>query len=319
VRRRSPSPQPVILAAEAMRTRFELVLADDRDPRWLRAAGEEALEEIARVEAALSPFRADSVVSRLNEGGAVRVDGAIFSLLERAGRLTDAVGGAFDLTIGAISERMRRGEAVDAAARSTVGFARRVTLEGGTVTLAPGTRLDPGAIGKGYALERAAALLGAAGVQRALLHGGTSSVVALGAWPVAVQHPLRQRGRLARFELRDAALGVTALHGRPFHREGIPVGHVLDPRTGEPVAEALLAAVVTASPTDADALSTALLVLGERALSDLAARFPGSAFLLAIPDDGADVRVATAGSKLRDARRQGAALTSYPSSRKTIG
>jgi thiamine biosynthesis lipoprotein len=142
-----------------------------------------------------------------------------------------------------------------------------------TVTLAPGAKLDPGAVGKGYALERATELLSVAGVKRALLHGGTSSVVALGAWTVAVEHPLGA-GRLARLELRDAALGVTALAGRRFVDGGRPIGHILDPRTGEPVTGALMAAVVAPAAADADALSTALLVLGEPAVEALATRFP---------------------------------------------
>jgi FAD:protein FMN transferase len=286
-----------------MRTRFEIVLADDRDAAWLRAAGEEALEEISRVDAALSPFRRDSVLWQLHAGrGPVRVDGALFALMARAGRLTEALDGAFDLTVGALSERLRRGEAVEKGALGRVGFARQVRLDSvaSTVTLAPGARLDPGAIGKGHALERAAEVLREAGVKRALLHGGTSSVAALGRWAVAVQHPLEPE-RLARLELCDAALGVSALHGRTFVRDGVPVAHVLDPRTGEPVTHTLLAAAVTSSPTDADALSTALLVLGEPALATLPARFPGSSLLLAIPH-GPGLRLATAGAAFRDAR-----------------
>jgi thiamine biosynthesis lipoprotein len=289
---------PVAVACEAMRTRFEIVLADeDREPASLRAAGEEALEEIARVEAALSPFRRDSVFSRLHAERTARVDGALFSLLERAGRLTEALEGAFDLTIGALTERLRRGEPV---AGASVGFARNIRLdaEASTVTLAPGARLDPGAIGKGYALERAADLLRAAGVRRALLHGGTSSVAALGRWSVAVQHPRRPE-RMARVELSDSALGVSAVAGRLFEKDGVPVGHIIDPRSGQPVEGALLAAVVCRSPTDADAISTALLVLGEAGMTRVVGRFPEASLLLAIPH-GAGLRLATAGTAFCD-------------------
>src|SRR5262245_48339833 len=97
-----------------MRTRFELVLADDRDPVSLRAAGEEALEEIARVEAELSAFRRDSLLARVNAEAAVRpvlVDPELFALLERMGALAARLDGAFDPTIGALLAVLRRPDA----------------------------------------------------------------------------------------------------------------------------------------------------------------------------------------------------------------
>lgn len=278
-----------------MRTRFEIVLADEgRDPRALRAAAEQALEEVARVEGNLSAFRRDSVLAEINAEAAVRpvqVDGAVWAFLERAGALSAAVDGAFDLTVGALLEPLRRGAAVDlrGVAAALVGFGRLVRLdrEGGAVSFtAAGVRLDAGAIAKGYALERAAEVLREAGVERALLHGGTSSVRAMGApageggWTVAVQDPRDPAGRLAVVRLRDRALGVSAIHGRTFVVGEQKVGHVLDPRTGEPVAHTLLAAVVTDSATDADALSTALLVLGGEGIAVLRARFPDAGFLV---------------------------------------
>jgi thiamine biosynthesis lipoprotein len=142
--------------------------------------------------------------------------------------------------------------------------------------------LDLGAIGKGYALERAADLLREAGIRSALLHGGTSSVVAIGSppdaegWPVAIQHPTRPEEILTTASLCDGALSVSAVHGKAFEAEGRLLGHVIDPRTGWPVMGAQLAAVTAASPTDTDALSTALLVLGAGWLPQFRARWPDS-------------------------------------------
>jgi thiamine biosynthesis lipoprotein len=167
---------------------------------------------------------------------------------------------------------------------------RRVRLDAETQTVrftAAGVRLDPGAIGKGHALDRALAVLREAGVRRALLHGGTSSVYGLGApsrgraWQVAVQDPMNPDGRLARVALRDRALGVSSIFGRLFVRGRERVGHVLDPRSGRPVDHTVLAAVIADSATDADALSTALLVLGRGGVRQLARRFPGAGFLVA--------------------------------------
>jgi thiamine biosynthesis lipoprotein len=172
-----------------------------------------------------------------------------------------------------------------AAARERVGF-QHVTLDpaGYTVRFTrPGMSLDLGAIGKGYAVERAAALLRDVGVPSALLHGGTSSVYGLGSptdsdgWAVALRDPTAPEGgerHLAQVRLRDRALSVSAPHGKTFVAGGARYGHVLDPRRGLPVQSANLAALVTDSPTDGDALSTALLVLGKEGEAALRAFDP---------------------------------------------
>ena len=121
----------------------------------------------------------------------------------------------------------------------------------------PGLRLDPGAIGKGWALDRAREILEEAGVTRALLHGGTSSVVALGeSWKITLAGG-------PTLTLSNQCLGVSAPSGRWAIFGERCYGHVLDPRTGWPVEARAWAAVVASTATQADALSTALLVSGE--------------------------------------------------------
>lgn len=295
-----------------MRTRFELVLEGGRSATSLRAAGEEALEEIARVEADLSAFRRDSILAEVNAEAArrpVTVDGAFFAWLERAGELAKTTGGAFDPTVGALLGPLRSGAKLSAkeqaALQRHVGFARRVRLDASasTVTFAgAGVRLDPGAMGKGYALDRAAAVLRGAGVKKALLHGGTSSVYALGApagakaWTVALQHPVDPEGQLGRVRLRDRALGVSAIHGRIFRRGAERVGHVLDPRTGASVDHTLMSAVTCASCADADAISTALLVVGRAGLHKLAQAFPEAGLMVVERGKGDSVAVETVGA-----------------------
>ncbi len=277
-----------------MATRFELALYGD-DSVLLRAAGEEALAEIARLEAQLSLYRPESEISHLNAraaDGPVPVDPRLFALLARARRLSEETGGAFDITVAPLVRCwgfMGAGGSVPseeeiAAARARVGMSH-VLLDEESFTVRfdrPGMMLDLGAIGKGYAVDRAIRLLWDNGIRSALLHGGTSTVYGLGAppdgdaWTVAIRRPFATDpdDHLTHVSLRDAALSVSAPHGKAFEADGRRYGHVLDPRTGRPAETAILAAVLSSSTTDSDALSTALLVLGAEGVSHLTSHYP---------------------------------------------
>lgn len=275
-------PTPLCLAREAMGTRFEFVLsAGDLDEASLRAVGEEALDEVASLGERLSWFSIGSVVSRLAAAAGaepVRVAPDVFSLLTLARDVWLESGGAFDPTIapllrlwglrGPIPEAPPSGEAI-AAARAVVGL-DKLELDGRarTARLAvPGMSLDLGAVAKGWALDAASSMLRAAGVQSALLHGGTSSVCAWGAppgqrgWGVRVAPPPGSSARPLTVLLRDASMSVSAPHGR---RGVAGAGHVIDPRTGRPASGAELACVIGPVGATCDAWSTACLVQGER-------------------------------------------------------
>jgi len=293
-----------------MATRFEMILHGDR-PEALRAAAEEALDEIESVERQLSVYRPDSDLSVLNREagrGWVRVDNRLFRLLERVRDLHASTGGAFDPSIAPVLFAwglMGGGGRVPSAeeqaeAFGQVGF-QFVSLdrsEGRVRYERPGLWLDLGSIGKGYALERAVELLREAGVGSGLIHGGTSTVCAIGCqpggapWRVAIGGGWRTiasaggstsgellsgAGATRRMdgdvgsgleglpvvELVDESLSVSEVRGKAFEHDGLIYGHVIDPRLGRPVSGARSAAVIAASATDSDALSTALLVLGE--------------------------------------------------------
>lgn len=288
----SPS-DTVKLALHAMATRFEIVLHGN-DPARLRSAGEEALHEIESLDSQLSLYRPESDITRINARASrepVRVEPQLLTLLKRAIGLFHATDGAFDITVTPLMRAwgMTGGEArvpkeweLQSAlelvgadhilldeAESTIRFARE------------GMQIDLGAIGKGYAIERAVEVLADCGVVSALIHGGTSTIYALGAppeadaWRVAIYDPRTQAALPDPLDLRDCSLSVSAVHGRSFIHDGREYGHVIDPRTGMPSDAALLSAVWGPSPTDADALSTALLVLGEPGLDLLRQRMPG--------------------------------------------
>jgi len=276
----APLDEPVALACEAMGTRFELLaagVAPGVSRTDARAACEQAVERIGEWHERLTIFDPGSEVSRLNARagrGPVPVSDDLFDLLETCARLRRATRGAFD---GACGGLMRRygfrhppgAGALEPGSSHAWGW-RWIGLDpiARTVELArPGLELDLGGIAKGFALDQAGRVLREAGVGSALIHGGTSSVLTIGgrpdgpAWRVALGpddgDPVA--------ELVDAAMAVSAPHGRTVEDgRGGRIGHVLDPRTGLPVGSARCAGVVAPSGVEADAWSTALLVLGTR-------------------------------------------------------
>jgi thiamine biosynthesis lipoprotein len=280
-----------------MATRFELVLHGADEAR-LRAAGEEALDEIDRLEARLSLYRPASEIARANARAStepIRLTPAVFRLLKQARTLSEQTNGAFDVTIGPLVKCwgfmggtgvMPVSEEI-AKARSKVGM-HLVELDEAEHTvrfLRDGVIIDLGAIGKGYAIDCAAEILRDAGVTSGLIHGGTSTTYAIGSppdmatWKVAIQFPSSEtpkKSDLFVMELKDESLSVSAISGRSFEAGGKVYGHVIDPRTGEPVSRAQLSAVILPSATETDALSTALLALGPDGKSMIQQLRPGA-------------------------------------------
>ena len=274
-----PSDTPTMLrfARRAMATTFEVIL-----PFGAASAhelGPAALDEIDRLEAQLTVYRPDSEVSRLNARAAdqaVRVERNLFDLLTLAQRLHQETAGAFDISVGALIktwgfyQRQGRvpapGERTEALQR--VGF-QHIVLGAERLTVAfqrRGIEINLGSIGKGYALERAAQLVDMPNV---LLHGGHSSVLALGnetptqrGWTVGLTDPDRPQCRRALIHLRNRGMATSAITYQQIEHQGRKLGHLLDPRTGWP-AEGILSATVTApSAAEADALATAFFILG---------------------------------------------------------
>ena len=315
---------PVSVACHTMATRFEIVLHGD-NPASLRAAGEEALGLVEQLDAQLSLFRASSEIAYLNARAArqpVRVTPGLFALLQHAQKLSEQTGGAFDITVAPLVRcwgfmggdgRMPRPQEV-AEARAKVGMPL-VQLNPGDFTVQfarEGMMLDLGAIGKGYAVEQAAEGLREVGVTSALLHGGTSTVQAIGQppgeefWQIAIETPSPTPATpatlLATVPLKDEAMSVSGVRENSFQAGGKTFGHIIDPRTGEPALGTMLAAVVLPSATETDALSTALLTLGSAGHERIASLRPGMRTLL-VSESGGQLSVEAKGIRVRSAEQ----------------
>ncbi len=261
------------LATHAMGTRFELVVADiGGDERRLRAIGEEVLESIELCDRRFSRFRSDSWLAHLERTApreTVRLDDDDFELFDACDRVHRESLGAFDVTVAPLMDSLdalsvRGGPGNLGAARERVGWSS-VELDRRARTIRftrDGVKLDLGGIAKGHALDLAARVLREKGVENALVHGGTSSVIALGAPPDRAAWRVELEGGegAATVELANRALSVSAQHGRLLANGG---GHVLDPRSKRQSESLELVAVLHESARVAEAWSTALLVLGD--------------------------------------------------------
>jgi len=177
-------------ATHAMGTRFEFVLAGE-DETYLHAVAEEAAAEVQLWHHRLNYFAPDSIVSRINAHAArraVRVDDETFALLEVAATVHRESGGAFDVAVAPAMRAWGFREEIDPPAAFSLMRSNqpsvRLDRERRTVSLAhEGVTIDLGGIAKGFALDAAATVVRQHGVDCGLIHGGTSSVVAVGAPP----------------------------------------------------------------------------------------------------------------------------------------
>jgi thiamine biosynthesis lipoprotein len=268
-----------------------------------------ALDLVDDLESQLTVYRDDSEVARINAEahlGPMPVESSLFDLLERAVALWRDTSGAYDVTSGALSlawgftrgpRRVPDAETLaDARARTGSEHLRLDRAHRAVAFDRPGIVINLGSIGKGYAIDRAA------GVIRdhwfptpALIHGGRSSLYALGSppdafggrWSVAVRNPLDPETPVGTVRLRNRGMGTSGAVFQQFEEGGRVYGHLIDPRTGEPPEDGPLSVSVLApTAAEADALSTAFYLLGPAAAAAYVAAHPGigALFLLAGDD-----------------------------------
>ncbi len=263
----------VRLAVEAMGTRFELVL-DGEDEFFLRAAGESAIEEILEQHHRLNAFDPASLIGRINaraEHEPVGIDRDLFELLTLCRQVWLESYGAFDPSLGMVMRKwgFRSAPPLGKSLESVAGFGSlELDERAGAVRFhGPDMALDLGGVAKGWALDRAGLVLREAGVTCGLIHGGTSTAVALGAPPGQVGWGIEIPSHREDVEpldcrLERAALAVSSPLGRMVVSCGQTCGHVLDPATGLPATGTMVAAVVCDSAAVADAWSTAIIARG---------------------------------------------------------
>jgi len=276
-----------------MGTRLELTLVapdETQAAQWMTLGFSVAV----RLDNLLSHYKPESPLSQLGDHGGhwQRVDPALFRFLRvarRAGRLTD---GAVDITVGPWVLAHQRGadEAVLNQARALINWRNVQLRPGHRVRLKkPGMRLDPGAIGKGYAVDEMVAALKAAGARHFFINFGGSSFYAAGdqpgeqGWAVAIEAlPSLEKHRPI-VVLKNLGMAASMAHP-PLEEGGEGVPHILDPEVGTMVALDRAVVVVSPSATDADVLATALIIRGRAGLETIVPRFPGAEARVVAPE-----------------------------------
>jgi len=268
-------------SADAMGATFTVALYGTNRAA-MEAAIDGALAEAQRLDALLSNYRPESEWSAVNRGAGtkpVKVSAELFRLLSACLDYSRESDGAFDITVGPLmkiwgfyksSGHLAPKSEVEAAL-GRIGY-RHVHLDPAAQTVAfdvPGIELDPGGIGKGYAVDRMVEILKQRGAERALVAGSDSSIYGLGAppdeprgWEVGIRDPKNSRRAVAQVFLKNMSLSTSGSYEKFFQADGRTYSHIVDPRTGYPAQGTVSVSVVTPRTIDSEAWAKPYFVNG---------------------------------------------------------
>jgi thiamine biosynthesis lipoprotein len=294
----NPVAQLYCTTHPAMGTEYSLYLyAQSREEA--ESIATPVFQEVDRVDGLLSNYQRSSELSRINREAfhqPVTTDPETFRFLETCLAWSEMSHGAFDISVGKLMKVWKFFGASGAlptqdeiaAAREHVGW-EKIQLDPAQRTvrfLSAEIELDPGGIGKGYAVDRAVRILRAKQIPAALLSAGSSTIYALGAppaeagWKIRVPSACRGDATVSTVILRDTSLSTANLSEKNFVEDGKFYGAIMDPRTLQPVRGMLQVTVISPLATDSDALSNALFVSGPEYRTLLLAQRPQDSALV---------------------------------------
>ena len=266
---------------------FARIVAIAPDEATAEACTASAFAELDRIEALMSFHRSDSELSRVNReaaNGPVRISRATFEVLEQARHYSGLSGGAFDVTVGPLMDLWRAAaeanqapaEAELAAARAKTGWSN-VILDSNTSTVqfkVPGMKVDLGGIAKGYAVDRSVDVMMRGGAAGGMIDlGGNIRCFGLtprgrSHWYIAIQDPnvtpddLDLGRTLLVLQIKEGAVSTSGHYRRFVTVAGRKQSHIVDPNTGYDNESLASVTIIAPEATSADALSTAVSVLG---------------------------------------------------------
>jgi thiamine biosynthesis lipoprotein len=298
-----------------MNTVVTMTVVSSKPRRQIDAILDEAFALMDELDGRFSMWNAGSSLSEINRNAGIsplKIDRDMYTVLETAVRVAMITDGAYDPTVGTVT-RIWRDEAGSgrlpssediASAISLVGYEGLRLTSGDSAYLEnAGAVIDLGGIAKGYALWSLRRLLRENGIGSALINMG-GDVFAVGGsegrrdWRIGVQSPFKDRGvPLCAVDVTDISVVTAGVYERRWDMGGMEWTHIYDPSTGLPVKGDLLSAtVISSDPIEADALSTAFMVMGQARSLDLLRLLPGvdAIFVLDSEDRGKEA-LATSG------------------------
>ena len=267
------------------------------------AAGEAAVAAVIAsmhdVDAMMSTYKPSSQLSQVNARGAreaVKVDRELFDVIRASLEFSKLTGGAFDVTYASVGHlydyraRQRPTDAQISQALPGVNW-RNVRLDPAALTVKfdrPGMRIDLGGIAKGYAVDRAIALLQARGIAHAVVSaGGDSRIIGdrFGRpWIVGIRHPDDPGRLITRIPLVDTAMSTSGDYERYFDENGVRYHHILDPKTGRSASKVRSATILAPTAMQTDGLSKTAFVLGAEEALRIIERIPGVDAIFVTPE-----------------------------------
>ncbi|MHB0776949.1 FAD:protein FMN transferase [Halomonas sp. WWR20] len=319
-------PQAYRFEGPVFGTGFHVTLYGSYDQERIDALEASILAALNEVDGLMSTYKRDSELSRFNRSAVnvpFKLSPPTADVINESIAIGEMSGGAFDVTVGAAvnlwgfgpdmrPETIPSDEEV-AQALATVNF-RALQLEGNTLTKTQPVYVDLSGIAKGYGVDRVAQRLDAEGVTSYLVEIG-GEIRTRGekpggeAWRIAVEKPVSNERAVQRIvELSDAAVATSGDYRNYYERDGQRFSHTVDPRTGRPVTHRLASVTIIAERcSTADALATAITVLGPEAGMKLAERENIAAYFIVKTDEGFETRVSRAFRPyLQDASEGGA-------------
>jgi FAD:protein FMN transferase len=279
----APPPLRLEYSAPAMGATFTIDLYG-RDKRVMQTAANRALAEAARIDRMLSNYQPDSELSRVNRraaAGPVKISRELFDLLTACLAYSRASQGAFDITVAPLMKIWgfykdsghlpRRSEVT--AALGQIGY-RNIELDAASHTVRfarCGVGLDPGGVGKGYAVDKMVGVLKEYGIERALVSAGGSSIYGMGAppdnprgWEVRIRDPKDEKKTAAEVYLRDQSISTSGNYEKFFWADGKLYSHIMDPRTGFPADGMLSVSVISPKTLDSEVWAKPYYILGRK-------------------------------------------------------
>ena len=289
-------------AVTLMGSRFDITIID-KDSAAAEANIDAVIAEVTRIEDLISDWRPYTQVSKVNQNAGiapVKVDKEVFELTERAIRLSELTGGAFDISFAAMDriwkfdgsmKKMPTPEAIKKSVEK-VGY-HNIILDRKNSTIFlkfKGMKIGFGALGEGYAADRCKAMMMAKGVEAGIVNGSgdmnTWGKQPDGSpWNIGITNPMQTNELLAIVPLAHGAVVTSGSYEKFVVFNGKRYAHIINPKTGYPATGLCSVTVFGPSAEMANGLSTSIMVMGKKAGLQLIKRYPEMSCIL-IADDG---------------------------------